>query len=82
MYYVDLNYMICGLLQGGLIPEGSDTISIVSRGSTDERASRTSSRGVRNRQLQTTKKKPTSILRHVLLRGMTTQLGNAAVSLF
>ena len=62
------------------IPEGSDTVSIVSKESSDNR-SRSSTRSFRPRSnYGHALKKPNSILRHVLLKGMTSQVNSAAVS--
>ncbi|CAL8101722.1 unnamed protein product [Orchesella dallaii] len=63
-------------IQIGLLPEASDTVSIVSKGS-DSR-SRSSSRSVRLRPGQILKKKPNSILRHVLLKGMTSHINTVS----
>ncbi|OXA63103.1 Vacuolar protein sorting-associated protein 8 [Folsomia candida] len=67
------------LEQIGLTPDGSDTVSIVSRGSGGDNRSRTSSRSMRNNKTHPqNKRKPSSILRHVLLKGMTSSLASAS----
>jgi len=58
--------------------DGSDTASIMSRGSSDSR-SRTSNMSSRPRSLLGVKKRPNSILRHVVLKGMTSHLTSASV---
>ncbi|CAG7727060.1 unnamed protein product [Allacma fusca] len=60
------------------VPEGSDTVSIISKESSDNR-SRSSNRSQRPKNnFNNSSKKPNSILRHVLLKGITSQINSAA----